>query len=233
MNYQKIYNQLVERGKNRITEEYTEKHHIIPKCMGGGNEIENIVKLTAREHFIAHWLLSRLYPNNIKINRAFWLMANSPIPNKKRYIPSSRAYKEAKEKLQMWIHNNRPEGFGNMITSHPTRGNKISESLQKYYKNNPLLKKKPKSDESKKKISLSKTGSTHTESTKNKIGKNQPKEKPSKRKKVDQFDKNNNFIKTWDSIAEATLILNLPSGCVSMACSGKIKSAGGFIWKYK
>jgi hypothetical protein len=35
MNYQKIYNQIIERAQNRILEGYVEKHHIIPKCLGG------------------------------------------------------------------------------------------------------------------------------------------------------------------------------------------------------
>jgi len=64
MNYKLIYEQLVKRGLRRIipVEQYCEKHHIIPKCMGGGNEKENIVALTAREHFIAHKLLVKIYP---------------------------------------------------------------------------------------------------------------------------------------------------------------------------
>ena len=50
MNYQAIYNNLIERGKNRNLEGYCERHHIIPRCMEGNNDSENLVKLTAREH---------------------------------------------------------------------------------------------------------------------------------------------------------------------------------------
>ena len=64
MEYKKIYNQIVERAKNREIEGYTEEHHIIPKCMGGGDEKENLVKLTAKEHFLCHKLLCEIYPNN-------------------------------------------------------------------------------------------------------------------------------------------------------------------------
>ena len=52
MNYQKIYNQIIERAKNRQLEGYKEKHHIIPRCLNGNNDKENLVKLTAREHFL-------------------------------------------------------------------------------------------------------------------------------------------------------------------------------------
>jgi hypothetical protein len=39
---------------------YREKHHIIPKCIGGTNDKSNIVTLSAREHFICHMLLIRM-----------------------------------------------------------------------------------------------------------------------------------------------------------------------------
>jgi hypothetical protein len=61
MNYQQIYNQLVNNAKNRKVLEYTELHHIKPKCMGGDNHNNNLVRLTAREHFIAHHLLYKIY----------------------------------------------------------------------------------------------------------------------------------------------------------------------------
>jgi len=54
MNYKRIHDQIIERAKSRILEGYKERHHIIPKCMGGNNEKDNLVYLTAREHFIIH-----------------------------------------------------------------------------------------------------------------------------------------------------------------------------------
>jgi hypothetical protein len=64
MNYQNIYTQLVLKRQSILTEGYVEKHHIIPRCMGGTDEPENIVRLTAREHFVAHQLLVKIYPEN-------------------------------------------------------------------------------------------------------------------------------------------------------------------------
>ena len=52
MNYQRIYDQIINRAKERTLEGYKEKHHIIPKCMGGSNEKQNLIELTAKEHFI-------------------------------------------------------------------------------------------------------------------------------------------------------------------------------------
>lgn len=48
-----------------------------------------------------------------------------------------------------------------------------------------------------------------------------------------QYDLNDNFIKEWDSIASASKELNIRSNNIVTCCSGKSKSSGGFIWKYK
>ena len=67
MEYTRIYNQLIERAQNRTLEGYVEKHHIIPKCLGGSNNKENLVELTAREHFLCHKLLTKIYPSLVLI----------------------------------------------------------------------------------------------------------------------------------------------------------------------
>jgi hypothetical protein len=61
MNYQKIYDRLVSNAKNRPVEGYTEKHHIKPKCIGGDDSNDNLVRLTSREHYIAHRLLYKIH----------------------------------------------------------------------------------------------------------------------------------------------------------------------------
>ena len=64
MNYHNIYEQLMTAGTDA---EYKEKHHIVPKCMGGSDDPENLVELSARQHFIAHLLLVKMYPDNHKL----------------------------------------------------------------------------------------------------------------------------------------------------------------------
>lgn len=94
MDYQKIYNQLVERGQNRSKEIgiYYESHHILPRCMGGGDEKENLTNLTAREHYIAHWLLYKIHPDNFKLSLAFWGFINIKSHRHLHFTPSSRIY---------------------------------------------------------------------------------------------------------------------------------------------
>ncbi len=63
MNYLRTYNILVERAQDRMRPDgYCEKHHILPKCMGGKNNRDNIVYLTAKEHFLCHKMLVRIFP---------------------------------------------------------------------------------------------------------------------------------------------------------------------------
>ena len=102
MNYKLIYDRIVDRAitdsRYKNTDQYFESHHIVPKCIGGTNEKSNLVLLTGREHFIAHWLLIRLYPDNRKLAHAFWAMCNlkgKSLDN--RIVPSSRSYMESKE----------------------------------------------------------------------------------------------------------------------------------------
>ena len=76
MNYQKHYNLLVERAKNRTLIGYTEKHHIIPECMNGSNDKDNLVRLTPEEHYVAHQLLVKMHPDNNRLVFAVHMMNN-------------------------------------------------------------------------------------------------------------------------------------------------------------
>lgn len=61
MNYQAIYNALIERAKTReIYLKYTEMHHIIPRSEGGSNKKENKVEVTQKEHHMLHLLLLKM-----------------------------------------------------------------------------------------------------------------------------------------------------------------------------
>lgn len=64
MTYSAVYCALIsKRLRNPITKAdfYAEKHHIIPKSEGGLDEPDNLVNLTAREHYVAHLLLAKIY----------------------------------------------------------------------------------------------------------------------------------------------------------------------------
>lgn len=84
MNYEKIYDILISKAQNRILETYTETHHIVPKCIGGTDNINNLVELTPEEHYLAHQLLVKIYPQNHSLVKAAAMM----IPNR----PSNKMY---------------------------------------------------------------------------------------------------------------------------------------------
>lgn len=58
--YTALYTLLTTRAKGRVRTAYTERHHIVPQSLGGSNDKDNLVDLTAREHFICHWLLIKM-----------------------------------------------------------------------------------------------------------------------------------------------------------------------------
>lgn len=92
MNYRSIYEALVSRAVGRVADGYTETHHITPKCLGGTDSPDNLVKLTAREHYLAHWLLAKWHKDP-KLVFAWRSMALDPLG--KRY--TSHTFKYAKE----------------------------------------------------------------------------------------------------------------------------------------
>jgi hypothetical protein len=75
MNIHEIrYQKFIKSRKDRTIpkDSIIEKHHIIPKSLGGDNSKENLIKLTAKEHFIAHLILWKAYGG--KMAQAFFMM---------------------------------------------------------------------------------------------------------------------------------------------------------------
>ena len=101
MDYKAVYYRIIEKAKKE-TElgnrkiGYYEKHHILPKSLGGSNNKENLVRLTAREHFICHWLLVKMYDKGtIERNKmlcALWRMNNNGSKYHEIHYINSRAY---------------------------------------------------------------------------------------------------------------------------------------------
>jgi len=109
MDYLKAYYNLIEtRKKIKNRSGYLESHHIVPRSVFGKGILkedhlkhvdakDNLVELSGREHFVAHWLLYRAYPHIIQFAAAFHAMANLSGKIHQRYTPSSRAVEEARK----------------------------------------------------------------------------------------------------------------------------------------
>ena len=92
--YTIIYYQIVDRAQKRALEGYSEKHHIVPRSLGGNNKKDNIVSLTAREHYICHLLLTKMVVGDAKkkMTYAAWTMART-----RKIKTNSRIYARLKE----------------------------------------------------------------------------------------------------------------------------------------
>ena len=181
MNYQAHYDTLVQRSIVRELSGYTEQHHIIPKCMGGTNDINNLVRLTPEEHYVAHQLLVKIYPGNYKLLQAILRMSgpgNSTrkCTNKlfgwlKRKINNERVTTlETRKKMSIAAQNQSDEKKKQISDKlkgrvSPNKGKKLTEeqkAKRKELRNNikrigPNLGK-TFSDETKQKMSNAKLG---------------------------------------------------------------------------
>lgn len=156
MNYENIYNNLIisrkKLNRSKKDEIYYEWHHIIPKSLGGTNTKENLVLLTAREHFIAHMLLPEMYDGveKCKMSSALWKMAHTTVTNKNRVI-SARQYEYIKK-----IYVNSIKGK----TVEERYGNEIGALVRKF--SCERRKGKKHSEQTKRKISLAQKGLKRT-----------------------------------------------------------------------
>lgn len=149
MDYLKHYNAIIERGQTRIKPDlYLESHHIIPRCLGGSDSPSNLVDLTPEEHYVAHQLLVKIYPNNSKLYHAANMMVANRATNKsygwiRRGLSESMKgsnnpnFKGKARKAYIKKHGKPPK-----ITKY-----ELSESgrkiLQKHGENNPMYGMKP------------------------------------------------------------------------------------------
>lgn len=107
-----INNILNTRGRFNCEDEYCERHHIQPKCLGGNNDAENLIDLYAREHFIAHKLLAQENPENEKLICAWWRMCNIQNKCEEFYEPTPEEYEEARKRFSR-ISSQRMKGENN------------------------------------------------------------------------------------------------------------------------
>tara|TARA_R110000764_G_scaffold76025_1_gene153081 strand:- start:4 stop:537 length:534 start_codon:yes stop_codon:yes gene_type:complete len=165
MNYEKVYYQIIEQAGNRHVDGYVEWHHIVPRCLGGSDDRDNLVPLTAREHFICHWLLIRIHPGNIDLHRAVYLMSNT----RKGLKISARMYAELKEGISEAMKGSKHSQETKLKMSESKKGIKRSEETKRRV--SETLKGRKPSEETKRKMSEARKGKKHSEETKRKMSK--------------------------------------------------------------
>ena len=156
MDYQKHYDLLVKRGKSRKLEGYKERHHIVPRCMGGSDDASNLVDLTAEEHFLAHQLLVKITrKKNAKLVFALQMMtlnASGGRNNNKRYAWIKKAISE-----NMKVNNPGLKG-----EDHPLYGKPGIWSGKKRPEHSKAMKGIAKSADHKAKMSIAAKGRPKT-----------------------------------------------------------------------
>jgi len=129
--YTRWYNSIISNAKDRPElNGYKEAHHIVPRAFGGDNSKSNLVELTAREHFICHWLLVKMTGG---INRAKMVYALSFMGGKNKFH----------------------QRYSTKITARVYEINRIEFSKN----HSELFKGRILTDEHRKKISVTRTGS--------------------------------------------------------------------------
>lgn len=243
-----IQNILDTRGRFACGEQYHERHHIVPKCIGGTDEVNNLIDLFAREHYIAHQLLAKENPDNDKLTYAWWAMSHwINETTQERYKITPEEYEEAKL------------AYSKFMSERMSGENCPFYGISRYGEDNPHYGH-THSPETKALLSKLAKGRKHTQESKNKIsnslkalnrtpwnaGKHLNEEHRRKvsiggknselkfRRKVKQYDLQGNFIKEWKSIQEANEFYNTSEGGghISDCCNYKRNIAFGFIWRF-
>jgi hypothetical protein len=172
--YHQWYQNLVAKAKNRVLSDtiYQEKHHIIPKSLGGSNLPNNLVSLTLREHYVAHLFLSKMYVGEAKKKMLFalWRML---LQEKKR---GSRVFEMYRKKYieEALKHQTITDEFRKKVSEgkkgkSPTKTKKVLEKNNRQKvtmlgSGNPMFNKKH-SEETKRKISEKNKGKIQSKSS--------------------------------------------------------------------
>lgn len=159
------YLRLIEYAKANPAQGRVERHHIVPRSMGGSNHKDNLIALSLRLHFIAHWLLWKAY-RNAKMANAFWTMAccNGNKLNSKTYAQVRDV------SVQQMANSKRGKTTSDKqkaVVSAMMRGRTVSEETRR--KISEATKGKKRSDEVRLAMSISRIGRKPSSETKAKM----------------------------------------------------------------
>ena len=143
MNYKSIYEEIINNAKNRGFDRrklnyYTERHHIIPKCLGGTNDKSNLVLLTGREHYLCHKILFKLNITNHKLGCA-WIMMNRILNCDNK---NSKTFNKLKESFSKICSERMLKYFENPNSENELKRIEKIRTFQNEYRNRKDIKLK-------------------------------------------------------------------------------------------
>ena len=160
MNYFLAYQRLIAKAKARVCPEgYVERHHVLPKALGGSDDSSNLVALIAREHFLSHVLLAKIHGGDM------WL----PVVRMKTFKDGSKANSRLYEMARVAnalevgkrLKGSKLSDEHKMKIGQSGRGQKRSEETRR--KISEALKNKPKSEQHRKSLAEAILGSKRLE----------------------------------------------------------------------
>lgn len=159
MNYSKHYNALIDRAKVRTLGGYYERHHIVPKCLGGTDDFTNIVNLLPEEHLVAHLLLCKMHQSHRGLAAAAMFLTSMGRASNKKYGWLKRRMAETMSGENHHLRKNENARLANQkymrSDRNPQRANpRCGERHHFFGKKNPFEWTK----ESREKIAVSKRG---------------------------------------------------------------------------
>lgn len=166
------YNAIVENARTRTITGYKETHHILPCSLGGTDDKDNLVDLTAREHFICHWLLVKIHTGEARHKMVYALngMKRNGKDNERYETPiTSRVYAklryEFSEVHSKTMKGRTPSNKGKPMSEEQKAKIKATKALNPYkYSQEQIAKRVAKqtgqkrSEETKLKMSLAAKG---------------------------------------------------------------------------
>ena len=162
--YTNLYTILTDRARNRVVEEYTERHHVIPQSLGGPDSKENLVDLTAREHFICHWLLIKMTAGEAR-SKMIYALQGMKAENRyqKRYSSAVTARVYERYRIEhAQVHSERMKG-------KPAWNKGVPQTEEHKEKNRQAaLQRAPKSEETIQRWKESRKGYKHSDETREK-----------------------------------------------------------------
>lgn len=117
MSYINRYHSFINALKGQDIAGSIEMHHIVPKSLGGTNDKDNLIALTPRQHYIAHWMLWKAYGGKMAL--AFFFMNHNNRYHKNFTKIGSKAYLNLREQASL------------SGKDHPWYGKKQSEKHKK------------------------------------------------------------------------------------------------------
>jgi hypothetical protein len=201
--------------------DYFEGHHIIPKSKGGvGNSNrpknnQNIVLLTSREHFLAHWILWRIHRDRPSALAFHKMLSSNKNQNR---ITSSKGYEEARESFRLTnIGNQYGKGKTKIISEEQKKNHSLIMKGKYLGDNNPFFNKK------------------HTEESKDKIRKSR---EGINKDKIWNYNgkkiilKDDIIVAEFDSSEDVAKFIGCSNSNVRHVLAGKQKTAKGYIIKH-